>query len=619
MIAEGDHLMLHHLPVLIEMSFLLVLLLCSAFATCVQAGYPSAPDDTTTVQIPGQHGISISYKKTAICETQTNGFAGYVHLPATSLADAQPGEPYNISMFFWYFPARQNSLNAPTAIYLSGGLGQSSLYGAVQGGGPCTILPDANSTQSNPYSWNEHANMLYVDQPVGAGYSYDTLVNSTINLLDGADIRSMQDYKGTIPAENQTFLYGTFASQDSGKTASTTAIAARTLWHFSQAWFQSFPEYKTQDKRVSLWGNSCGGYFVPISAEYFQRQNVKIRSGELPDGYILDVDTIGWSNGCSDMLYQAESYADMAFKNTYGVQAISQESYEASKNDYSRTGGCRDLILGCREAASIHDPDQLGLSSIANEACAQATLYCGYHVIEGPFSTSSNRSLYDIGHFQPASISPQYLVGFFNRGWVQKELGSPVNFTASSNTVYDNFWDTGDAARTSGMKSIEYLLASGVKVALMYGDRDFSCNWLGGEQLSLQANWTGASTFREAGYEVIKTSPCYNGGVVRQHGNLSFARVFDAGHDLASYQPQTAFQIFTRAMLNLDIATGKQTTLGAANNYSSQGPLSSLGWKNQLPIAPLVDCNLYDVQRSCTVEQFDALADGSAEIVDFNV
>lgn len=113
---------------------------------------------------------------------------------------------------------------------------------------------------------------------------------------------------------------------------------------------------------------------------------------------------------------------------------------------------------------------------------------------------------------------------------VQQELGVPLNFTPDS-TLSDNVVVDvgGDPVRFEGMKSIEYLLDSGIKVALMYGDRDYRCPWLGAETLSLQANWTGGEDFRGAGYEFIHTNDSYNGGLVRQHGNLSFSRVFEAG------------------------------------------------------------------------------------------
>lgn len=57
------------------------------------------------------------------------------------------------------------------------------MIGLFQENGPChfPLGGDAENPAVNPYSFNEYANMLYIDQPIGVGFSYgDTgMVNST--------------------------------------------------------------------------------------------------------------------------------------------------------------------------------------------------------------------------------------------------------------------------------------------------------------------------------------------------------------------------------------------------------------------------------------------------------
>lgn len=77
----------------------------------------------------------------------------------------------------------------------------------------------------------------------------------------------------------------------------------------------------------------------------------------------------------------------------------------------------------------------------------------------------------------------------------------------------------------------------------MYGDRDYICNWLGDEAVSLAINSTLSPGFAIPGYvpvftggthvkvgDVRQWSGVNSGGLVRQYGNLSFSRVFQAGH-----------------------------------------------------------------------------------------
>lgn len=136
------------------------------WASFANASFSATPKDVVTKQIESVPGASITYKETHICETKAKAYAGYVNMPAEYLSDIQGDEPYNLSTFFWYFQARNSPDKAPTTVYLAGGPGESSLYGVTNDGGPCYVLDDSNSTVSNPWSWNENSNMLYVDQPV---------------------------------------------------------------------------------------------------------------------------------------------------------------------------------------------------------------------------------------------------------------------------------------------------------------------------------------------------------------------------------------------------------------------------------------------------------------------
>jgi carboxypeptidase C (cathepsin A) len=49
------------------------------------------------------------------------------------------------------------------------------MIGLLQDHGPCRITNDSSSVTLNLYSWNNEANILYIDQPVGVGFSYGAL------------------------------------------------------------------------------------------------------------------------------------------------------------------------------------------------------------------------------------------------------------------------------------------------------------------------------------------------------------------------------------------------------------------------------------------------------------
>jgi carboxypeptidase D len=89
---------------------------------------------------------------------------------------------HNGNIFFWHFENKHIADKQRTVIWLNGGPGCSSEDGALMEIGPYR-LKDAANLRLNDGSWHEFANIMFVDNPVGTGYSYvDT--DSFVHELD---------------------------------------------------------------------------------------------------------------------------------------------------------------------------------------------------------------------------------------------------------------------------------------------------------------------------------------------------------------------------------------------------------------------------------------------------
>ena len=86
--------------------------------------------------------------------------------------------PNNGNMFFWFFPAEESPETAPVVIWLQGGPGGSSMFGALKLHGPILTTVDEKNNLTgvakNPNSWGRKHNMIYIDNPVGAGRGRST-------------------------------------------------------------------------------------------------------------------------------------------------------------------------------------------------------------------------------------------------------------------------------------------------------------------------------------------------------------------------------------------------------------------------------------------------------------
>ena len=298
--------------------------------------------------------------------------------------------------------------------------------------------------------------------------------------------------------------------------------------------------------------------------------------------------------------------------NTYGIQAINESAWATGVKNWEKPGGGKDLVLRCRTLAAELDLADYGNVEIVNEACRNASAFNGEH-FSGRYQNDTDNGWFDIAHQKKDPFPPAYWQGYLNTELVIEAVGSPINYSFSSEVVSNAFQATGDKPRDGHLSNIAYVLDSGIKVALIYGDRDYACNWIGGELSSLAVPYSSAEEFAAAGYQSIVVNNTYVGGQVRQYGNYSFSRVYQAGHMVPAYQPETAYKIFMRAMFNKDVATG---TIPLTDEYVTKGPLSSFHIKNEIPERPPNEC--YILQPSlCTEEEWRAVENGTAIIENY--
>lgn len=77
----------------------------------------------------------------------------------------------NSNMYFWFFPSQGNPDTDPVVLWLQGGPGGSSLFGLFIENGPYFVNKDMKFVKRD-ITWNSKNSMLYIDNPVGTGFSF---------------------------------------------------------------------------------------------------------------------------------------------------------------------------------------------------------------------------------------------------------------------------------------------------------------------------------------------------------------------------------------------------------------------------------------------------------------
>ncbi|KAG9103244.1 hypothetical protein FRC06_011666 [Ceratobasidium sp. 370] len=414
-------------------------------------------------------------ENSGVCETTAGVYqaSGYADLTSTQ------------SMWFWFFAARSNPDTAPLAIWLNGTFSEN---------GPCRMNSDEATVSLNPNSWNAYANMLYIDQPVGVGYSYGDQVVGT--------------------------------SQD----------AAVAVWKMLQIFFKDakFSKYATRD--FGIWTESYGGHYGPAFAAYFLSQNAAIAAGTIT-GVHINLKVLSIGNGLTDPYSQYPGYVNYAQSNPYH-SLVSSSAIKSANTSLYQSGGCLSQIANCNNGGS-------------NSVCSSAQSYCNSRVLS---PLAGNYDVYDVrvANPDPYPYDPTTLLSGSS---FKSKIGAQSGWQTTNTGVYNNFASTGDWMRNS-RPNLETVVNAGVRVLLLDGDADYICNYVGFESMlpevdAMQTQFT--SLYKQQQWTTWTVAGIAT-GLYKNAGTLSYLRVSAAGHEVPAYGNgklavgQAALVYFTQAM-----------------------------------------------------------------------
>lgn len=79
------------------------------------------------------------------------------------------------------------------------------------------------------------------------------------------------------------------------------------------------------------------------------------------------------------------------------------------------------------------------------------------------------------------------------------------------------------------------VVQSGIQVLMWAGDADYICNWIGNHEVANSITYSGSAEF--SAMELAPyTVDGVEGGTFKSVDNLSFLRVYEAGHEVPYYR-----------------------------------------------------------------------------------
>lgn len=390
--------------------------------------------------------------------------------------------------FYWFVESRRKPTSDPLILWLTGGPGCSSLLALLSENGPFGVQNDNKHLNYRNSSWNDFANVIYLESPAGVGFSYNPKKNYTWN--DDA-----------VADNNHAAL---------------------------RSFFKKFPEFTKNE--FYLAGESYGGIYIPTLAVRLMNDSK------------INFKAFAVGNGLSDARLNDDSQIYFAYY--HGI--IGQKIWGALQKYCCAHGSCNfhnPTDSHCQKALTA-------ARTVMNNDLNNYDIYADCDGCAPAKSIDSQGKVllrYLHPELFPSKMHPSYgsdqlpvhVLAYLNMKAVQKAIhvaphlpkwgGCSAAVGAHYTTTYN-----------SAIKLYPKLLKK--YRALVYnGDVDMVCNFMG-DQMAVNSLNRKVVKPRQPWFYSDSNGKQIGGYVIR-FDKIDFLTVRGAGHQVPTYRPKQAYQM----------------------------------------------------------------------------
>ncbi|KAL2061428.1 hypothetical protein VTL71DRAFT_7701 [Oculimacula yallundae] len=439
---------------------------------------------------------------------------------AGSLPITPGGNILGNNLWFWFFPSINPAAKKEIVIWLAGGPGCSSLQGVLQEHGPFLWQSGTSEPVSNPFSWNKLTNVIYIDQPVGTGFS-----------------------QGNIPVNNET---------DVAK-------------HFMGFWKNFVDTFSIQGYKIYLTGESYAGAYIPYIASAMLDNGNKtyfnVTGVQLNDPFINTLDVIQHASAVPAL----EKYNNVIGLDSNTIDYFKSKAdscgYKSYHAQHTTTFPPSGPIPAAPSSGELNECQLL--AQIYGAALVANPCFNVYHITD--FCPLLDDQV-GFPYFPPAPGSSSK---YFNRADVQRAIHAPrINYLVCDNN--SNIFPDGDLSLPSSLGPLPSVIERTRNVIIAHGLLDFFF-LADGTLISIQnMTWgDGLQGFQTApspvsNFFVPGSATAGSGlqGVTHTERGLTFVTINLSGHFNAMYTPAAAYRQL-------------EFLLGRISSLEQQGPFTT--------------------------------------------